>query len=512
MNLAEFFLEKGFLVNPDFSTYLDVDDIVFINDDNLQIDNFFVRGVKNSVVMEDPGNNLIKNITNNGVVEFGEMDNNKNISKNVFDNYGGYDKKIKIVKCYREKDNNNKRRDVNSFVSHFKNRFNFLKNVLLNRDELQDTISINKLKNKKNKESVSIIGFVRDKRINKTGSITLTLEDITGDVNILFNKNLEFFDSVKDTVLDEVIGVNGLLGDDIVFANKIFFPDVPISNELKKYDKEEYIVFTSDVHIGNKFFFEKNFSNFIKWLNLEYGNEEQKNIAKKVKYVFFVGDLCDGIGVYPDQEDDLIIKDIYEQYDLFGKYVNSIRKDITVILICGNHDAVRLSEPQPILDKKIAPCLFENENIVFMTNPSVVNICSNENFPGFNILLYHGFSFVYYSEEVDSIRRNGRLERVDLIMKYLLQKRHLAPAHGSNLYIPDNDDDNLLIDKVPDFFASGHIHKTKAVNFRGITLMNCGCWIGQTEDQEKRGIVPDPNRIIAVNLQTRDIKILNFEE
>ena len=486
MNIAEFFLQKGFLISPDLFNEKD-NEILFFDENEICTNELIIDKLNH---VEEKENTNYKENTS-------ELKLDKKING------------LKIVRCYR---NELKKRDVTDFVSHFRYRFNFLKNILLNREELQNTISINKLLDKKNKENTSIIGFVRDKRINKTGSIILTLEDLTGEVSVLFNKNLDFLDSVKDVVLDEVVGVSGFADGNFVYASKIFFPDVPLTNEFKKYDKEEYIVFTSDVHVGNKIFFEKNFSNFIKWLNLDYGNENQRKIAEKVKYVFFVGDLVDGIGVYPDQEDDLAIKDIHEQYEIFANYINSIRKDIIVVLICGNHDAVRLSEPQPVLDKKIAPLLYKNENVIFTTNPSIVNILSDENFSGFNILMYHGFSFPYYSEEVDSVRRNGRLDGVDLIMKFLLQRRHMAPTHGCNTYVPTANEDHLIIDIVPDFFVSGHIHKTNASNYRGVTMLNCGCWIGQTEDQEKRGIIPDPNRIIAVNLQTRDIKILNFEE
>lgn len=96
-------------------------------------------------------------------------------------------------------------------------------------------------------------------------------------------------------------------------------------------------------------------------------------------------------------------------------------------------------------------------------------------------------------------------------MKYLLQRRHLSVSHTSTLYVP-GDEDFLVIDKVPDFFISGHIHKTILNSYRNVTLAACGCWTGQTDDQARRGIVPDPNRIILVNLQTREPKILNFEE
>ncbi|MBS3156072.1 DNA-directed DNA polymerase II small subunit [Candidatus Woesearchaeota archaeon] len=417
--------------------------------------------------------------------------------------------RLLILKNYVEV---NKKKEVMDFVDYFRARYNSLKNLLMNRPELQNATSINRILNKSDKDRVALIGIVRDKSTTKNGNLMITLEDLTGEIKVLVNKNKpELFESTKDILLDEVIGVLGANSEKIVFVNEILFPDVPVNNELKKLDREEYVVFTSDLHVGGKVFFENNFLKFISWLNGDYGGEEHKEIAKKVKYLFIGGDLVEGVGVYPNQDKDLIIQDIYDQYNKLTEYISKIRKDLKIITIGGNHDALRLSEPQPIVDKKIAPGLYELENVIFLTNPSMVNIFSRDGFPGFNILLYHGGSFPYISENVDSIRKNGRLDRPDLIMKYLLQRRHLAVSHTSTLYVPGNED-HLVIDRVPDFFISGHIHKTVVNNYRNVTLIGCGCWTDQTEDQEKRGIVPDPNRVILVNLQTREVKILNFED
>ena len=413
-----------------------------------------------------------------------------------------------ILKNYKD---SVKKHDVQEFIGYFNLRYNKLKNILLSRKELQNATSINRILGRIEKEKVTIIGIVSDKRITKNGNVLLSLEDPTGVINVVISKNkYEMFDIANDTLLDEVIGITGLAGDKIVFCDGIYYPDIPINNELKKAQIEEYALFTSDMQVGNKKFYERNFLRFIEWLNGEYGNREQKEIALKIRYLFIPGDIVDGVGVYPGQEEDLDITDIYKQYDLFAEYLSKIRKDVKIIISPGNHDAVRIAEPQPILDKKILDKFSSMKNVYFTTNPSIVNIASTKNFLGFNVLIYHGFSFPYIAENVDSIRRNGRLDNVDSIMKYLLQRRHLAPSYTSTQYIPNSEEDPLLIEKIPDFFISGHLHKTKVANYRNITLMNCSCWLGITEDQERRGIKPDPCKAILVNLKTRDLKILNF--
>ena len=417
---------------------------------------------------------------------------------------------VNIIKSYKE---NIKKRDVQDFVQHFRARYNALKNILINRNELSNCISINRVLNKNKGDSVAIIGLIIDKKTTKNGNIMLEVEDLTGKISCIIGKNKkEVYDFAKDLISDEVIGVIGTCSDKFVFINNILLPDVPANNQLKKIDEDCYISFTSDIHVGSKVFLEREFLNFIDWLNGNYGSEEQKNIAKKVKYLFLTGDLIEGIGIYPGQEKDLLIKDVKKQYDRLAELLGKIRKDILIILIGGNHDSLRLAEPQPKLSTNYAKSIYELENIIPLTNPSVVNIHSSKNFEGFNILMYHGASFHAIYENVDSIRSNGGLDRVDLIMKYLLQVRHLAPFHNSVQYIPESDEDFLVIDKVPDFFVSGDIHKTSALNYKGVTMLNCSCWAEQTEYMEKRGIIPDPGKAFVIDLRNRDIKILNFIE
>ena len=125
-------------------------------------------------------------------------------------------------------------------------------------------------------------------------------------------------------------------------------------------------------------------------------------------------------------------------------------------------------------------------------------------------MIYHGYSFDYYVANVESIRNGGGYDRADLIMKFLLQRRHLAPTHTSTLYIPDIKNDYLVIDKIPDFFISGHIHKSYVSNYRNITLICGSCWQAKTPFQEKVGHNPEPARVPIINLQTREVKVLRF--
>ena len=406
-----------------------------------------------------------------------------------------------------------KKRKVQDFVQYFKRRYESLRKMLQTRQELVNVVSINRVLNRRENDSVAIIGLVSNKTTTKKGNIMLELEDPTGIIRVVITKTKkEVYDLAKDIVLDEVIGIVGMSGDKIIFTNNVIFPDVPMDKELKKIDEDVSVLFIADMHIGSNVFYEKEFLNFIDWLNCKVGDREQKELAKSIKYLFIVGDLVDGVGIFPNQDKELTIKNIYSQYNLCAEYLSKIRDDITIIISPGNHDALRIAEPQPVLDRKLAEPLWNLKNVIMTTNPSLVNIHSSKNFPGFDVLLYHGYSFQYYIDNVESIRLNGGAEKPDLLMKFLLQKRHLAPSHTSTLYIPDPEEDPLVIKSIPDFFATAHMHRAVAGDYNHITMLNCSCWIGQTPFMEKMGIHPDPCKALLVHLKTRNVKILDFKK
>ena len=418
------------------------------------------------------------------------------------------DKTIKIISSYEEE---SKKRNVQDFVSYFNKRFNSLSSILKSRSELSNLVSINRVKDIREREKVSIIGLVKDKNTTKTGNVLVEIEDPTGNIKVCMHKSKpELLDKAKDIVLDEVIGILGSASNNFVFVDNIIVPDVPFTKQLKKSNEEEHAVFISDLHVGSNNFMEKELIKFIRWLNGDLGSEAQKAVSKKVKYVFIVGDLIDGVGIYPGQEDELTIKDVYEQYKYCAELLKKISPEKKIIICPGNHDSMRIAEPQPVLHKDFAESIWNLPNVTMVSNPSFVNIGSNSDFPGFDVLLYHGFSFDYFVANVENIRNKGGYDRPDLIMKFLLQRRHLAPTHTSTLYIPEQSRDPLVIDALPDFFVTGHIHKSSVSLYRNISLICCSCWQSKTAFQEKVGHHPEPCRVPIVNLKTREVKVMRF--
>ncbi|MFH0977805.1 MAG: DNA-directed DNA polymerase II small subunit [Candidatus Woesearchaeota archaeon] len=506
------FLSKGILVSPDI--------LNSITEDNSKLEDEVSKQEKDFLLLSKDTHELL---TSKKKINWQELEKLKVVAeKTNGEAYGKVlkqlatiepEQEIKGVKVVFSYNVVPHKIEVADFVSLFNERYKAIERMLAGRPELTNMLSINRIKNKRERENISFIGIVADKQQTKNQNIMLTMEDQTGTIKVMVNKTKpELYAMAKDIVLDEVIGISGINAEKIVFANSIVWPDIPNDKELKKGPEEEYAVFLSDLHVGSKFFLEEEFLNFLAWINGRKGTPEQLRIAESVKYIFIVGDMVDGVGIYPGQEKELIIPDIYKQYEKCAELLKEIPSSIPVIICAGNHDAMRISEPQLELYKDFAASLWQLPNAIMVSNPSLINIGSKKDFKGFDVLLYHGYSFDYYASEVDSIRSKGGYDKPDLIMKFLLKRRHLAPSHSSTLYMPDANQDCLVISKVPDLFVTGHIHRSSVSNYRNVTMICGSCWQSKTPFQEKCGHKPEPCRVPIVNLQTRNVKLLKFSD
>ncbi|HDQ59745.1 MAG TPA: DNA-directed DNA polymerase II small subunit [Candidatus Woesearchaeota archaeon] len=400
----------------------------------------------------------------------------------------------------------NKKLDIKDWVTYYFDRYNRLSNILQNRHELKGAMSIGRIFKTDGRQQVALIGMVRDINKTFTGLTVIMVEDPTGCVKVIL-KNEAVAKLAGDLVYDEVLGVVGVKSKDVIFADKLVFPDVP-EQPLKKGNTEVSAAFISDVHVGSNMFLPKELTKFVDWLKGKVGTEKQKAEANKVRYLFVTGDLVDGVGIYPGQEKELIIPDIYNQYEEFAKYFVDIPEDIHVIVAPGNHDALRLAEPQHTLFKDIAKSIYDLPNLTSVSNPAMVNIQKTNEFPGFDVLMYHGYSLDYYAANIPSLRATG-YDRADLLMNFLLKKRHLAPAHGSTLINP-MPHDFLLIDKIPDIFTTAHIHKSKVGRYKNILNIASSCFQGTTSFQEKVGHQPEPARVPIVDLKSNEVKVMRF--
>lgn len=415
--------------------------------------------------------------------------------------------RVEIIESY---DALSEKRTIDHAYAYYQRRFEALEKLLRARSEMSGVGAIGRLKAKTDNDTITIIAMVVEKIETRNKHIMLTLEDTTGQIRaIIRGQDEQLWARANDICCDEVIGVTGRMGNDIIFVSDITHPDIPFL-ELKKSPDEAYLALVGDVHYGSREFLADDFAKMIAWLRGETGSEEQRRLASKVRYVLFTGDLVEGVGVYPGQEDDLLIPDLHEQYTRFAEELRHIPERMRIIIGPGNHDAARIAEPQPLIYKEYAQALYDLPNVTMISSPATIRIARTTAFPGFIILYYHGYSMIYYADNVPSIRAAGGQKRCDMIMKWLMTRRHLAPTHTSHQNIYDATRDPMVITHVPDLFITGHIHRTTIANYKGVTMVNASCWTDITEDQEKRGIEPQPGRLPLINLQTREVKVLNF--
>ena len=371
--------------------------------------------------------------------------------------------------------------EIGDLITYFQSRYEKLSKILKQRPDLKMTTKVADIED--GQTTLNLILMVKEIRSTKNGHKFVEFEDDTGSISILFsNKNEELFADAEKLVRDEVVGVIANKDGDFVIANQLIYPGVL---RVQEKDMDFGVVFLSDVHIGSLTFLEDAFQKFIDWINCEYGNEEQRKVAEDIKYLIIAGDIVDGIGVYPNQDKELSIKDIREQYDEAARFLGNIRSDIKIIITPGNHDASRLAEPQPAVPEEYAKSLYQLNNVEFVSNPAVVSL------DGINVLIYHGESF----NELPMAIKGLSYEKNEEMMVELLRKRHLAPIYGERTPLASELEDYLVIEHVPDIFHTGHIHINSYKKYNGIHLINSGTFQTQTEYQKIKNIEPTPAQV-----------------
>lgn len=383
---------------------------------------------------------------------------------------------------------------IENFIDLFRDRYKRLKSVLMTRVNMRDVIDLENVPKYQNQE-VKIIGMIRDLRKSKSGNLVIELEDPTGSAIVVDSS-----EAGKRSMLvnDEVIGVVGNVRGELVIAKEVIEPDIPMVKEQPVCEDPISIAFLSDIHVGSLLFKEREFQKFIDWLNLS-NDGARKDVAQSIKYLFIAGDLVDGIGIYPGQESELAIPDIYKQYDYLAKLLKEIPSYIEVIIAAGNHDAVRRSEPQPSLADFLSP-LKDLPNMHLVGNPARVKV------HGFDVLMYHGTSLDAMIASLSPLSY-ARPEQAQI--EYL-KKRHLSPIYGTKEQLAPEPKDYMAIDFVPDIFHCGHVHKNGYANYRGVKVINSGTWQAQTEFQQQQGHMPTPCQVPILDLQSMQMRVVNF--
>ncbi len=382
------------------------------------------------------------------------------------------------------------RGEVCDFINYFKNRYAKLSKMIRLPPSYQriELIDIKKHVG----ERVGVIVTVREKRETKSGNLLLEAEDLTNSFRIIVSRReRRQIEEANSILLDDVIGVCGKVLEPYIIAESIHWPDIPITRDRKLAENDLAIVYLSDTHFGSRYLLEKNLMSFVEWL---HGKSDFRELAGKVKYIVIAGDVSDGIGVYPNQEKELVTKDIYLQYNMFDDFVEMLPDYITVIVGPGNHDSVRRGEPMPAIGSD-----FIKSDVIRIGNPSTVNI------EGLKHVIYHGTSIDSIISAVPGLSYN----HPEFVMQEFLKRRHLSPIYGDNLIVPEKTD-YLVLEEEPDILHCGHVHKNGYLLYRGTLIINSGTFQDRTEYQIKQGHIPTPAMVPVHEIKYGRIKTLDF--
>ena len=395
---------------------------------------------------------------------------------------------------------------VQDFVAFFRNRFERLSPKLRGMAAASGngTVSLADARGAMRGKQSRVIGMVYSRKVTKNGHLLFEVEDEENMAPCLVPKDSPLMERAQSILPDEVMAFDVFCSDELLIIKDFVRPGRMFQEKRKKtVAKECSIAFLSDLHVGSKLFKQKQFENFLKFLNGE-GPEELREKADKIKYVSIAGDLCDGIGVYPTQEKELVTKDIYVQYEIFCEFLAKIPEWIEVIVAPGNHDAVRTAEPQPSLPEEFVKGLKGRENVHFVGNPSVHRI------EGLEMLLYHGTSLDGLISNSPALKSG--YEHPERVGIELLNMRHLAPLYGEDPLVPEARD-YMVIDEQPDIFHFGHVHKNGyADDYNGTMVVNSGTWQAQTDFQVRIGHIPTPCLLPLYDLHEGKMELLDFNK
>ena len=416
--------------------------------------------------------------------------------------------------------------EYSEFVRYFRDRYARLSGIIRTRITARPIESL-RSERLRDYGNISIIGMVHDIRTTVNGNKMIKLEDPTGMFSVLVRPvDHDPWEIASRIIRDEVIGVTGsLIGDGkLMIASDLVMPDIPNQHNQrlpgswtgnrngngtgaggKRDNGHGQAVLISDVHIGSNTFLEDAFCEFIDWLgdgdigsNINANNHGNGADAGQVRYLIIAGDLVDGVGIYPGQEEELEIADVYDQYRCAAKYLRAVPKNVRIIIAPGNHDAVRLAEPQPALPENIRSMF--RDNTVFTGNPALIEI------EGVRILIYHGRSM----DDLIATIPNMSYQRPAEVMIEMLRRRHIAPTYGGRVSIAPEITDHFVIDRIPHILHCGHVHTIGVAQYKGVTVINAGTWQSQTEFQKRVNLEPVPAHAAIVDLATLNTRMVRF--
>ncbi len=494
-------INKGYQIHPDAFALLrsinfDVSNIIKIiieKKSKLKGDHsILIDDIKTIISREHQNNSSIKPVT-------------------MHDNY---DDKALI---YHDKDHHGTKYDIvfdptpkinsaegeNGFLKLFRSRYEKSLKILAMRPDSKRIKKIQKIKQEYNKkrsvntsrrsndevnsnppETILVAGLLMSRREQKNVT-EIIIDDISDGLSaIATTKDLR--NQISMLALDQMVMLEieaqkrGRQQNFLI--RSINSPEIP-EHVPNKCESEAYVLLTSDLHIGSKYFMETEFLRFIEWLSSD------DDIGSKVKFLCIAGDIIDGVGIFPNQDKELKEIDPSKQLMYAMKLLDQIPKNIEIFMIPGNHDLGRRALPQGSLSTFINT---STHNFHMIGNPSLIKL------DNVKLLMFHGQSL----DDIIATTHGLSYSRPADAMKILLKARHLCPIYGERTPIAPEEEDMLVITEVPDIFHAGHVHVIDVDRYRNTLVVNSGAWQSQTRYQQTMGIMPTPGIAILVNLST----------
>lgn len=530
-NVLSFVISKGYQIHPDAFDILKShdEDVMKIIGKVLKNKEEQNRRMKKSniILAEDligistnlneyvSPNRFDKNRVNNLITSFNDNESSKSYFRILFD-------PSKRIRSFNNEspsigNNGNNLSETIGFINHFKSRYEKLSSILANRQESKGITKISFIKNnlftfKKNtsrsnldgsnlnsrnydkNNSFFISGLVMSKNSKKNG-LEIIIDDQSGIINTIATTD-ELKKQVSMIALDQMVLLEVENKGSLFVIKKILSPDIPDHIPVRSKN-EEYVVLISDLHVGSKYFMERQFLKFIEWLT-----SPDNEIANRIKFLCICGDLIDGVGIFPNQEKELLELDAIKQMNHVIELLTKIPEKINIFIIPGNHDLGRRALPQPSIPQEYSKILYEFKNISMLGNPSLLEL------NGVKILMFHGQSLDDIIATTPGLSYSNPAEA----MKILLKARHLSPVYGQRTPLSPEYEDMMVIDQIPDILHSGHVHVIDVQNYKGTLIVNSGAWQAQTKFQQTMGITPTPGIAIVVNLATLQPFRVDFNE
>lgn len=387
------------------------------------------------------------------------------------------------------------------FLHLFQDKYHFLFAELKNRGYQPKSLA--KIDRQGRDAEFDVVVMVTEKQNTKNGHVLLTVEDMEGMGKALIPASDELLIAkAKRLTDDDVIGMKVKLArtGELMIVKEFSWPDLP-HRKPRVSDVDLGMVITSDIHIGSKLFLRSWWEKFISWMNQEVGSESEKARVGKLKYLVIAGDLVDGIGVYPNQINELEVKDIYEQYRQLENYLLALPEHLEIFITPGNHDPCRWHDPQPPVLKEMVPNLYPQKNIHFLPSPAWVEIEDQKT------LIYHGSGLIG-----GMFAMNIAPTKPEEVIKELLIKRDLMSVYGTKHPYAPEPKAYMLVREHPDVYIGGDNHHNAYAQYRGTTIINNGCWQTTSAYAASKGFINTPGRVPQFAFKTATLRESRFDK